>query len=71
MASPALITSAPFAHSNDNTKSRACTWAQIIAAMRTISVGCERAAWLGRSKGWTAQQFVNRMLACGAVEGLI
>lgn len=54
---------APFAAANDNGKPRACTWTAIIKAMSTVSPDCERAAWTARQRGWTASQFVDRMIA--------
>ena len=52
----------PYAAANDNGKPRACTWTAIIKAMRTVHPSAERAAWMARKRGWTASQFVDRMI---------
>lgn len=57
------LLTAPYVAANDNGKPRGCTWTAIIKAMRTVSPAAERAAWMGRRQGWTAAQFVDRMIA--------
>lgn len=61
MAIAAYSTSS-LAPANDNPKPRGCTWTQIIRAMATVSPDCERSAWMARKKGWSAQQYVDRMI---------
>lgn len=63
----ALTMTAPAAVANDNIKPRSCTWTMIIRAMAKVGPDCERSAWMARKKGWTAQQYVDRMVA--AYEG--
>lgn len=54
----------PAKAANDNTTSRApCTWSRLIKVMATVGPEAEASVWSARKRGWTAQQYVDRMVA--------
>lgn len=54
----------PTKAANDNTTSRApCTWTRLIKVMGTVGPEAEASVWNARKRGWTAQQYIERMVA--------
>lgn len=63
MAAPASTTPAHLP-ANDNVQGRApCTWTRLIKTMSKVGPEAEASVWSARKRGWTAQQYVDRMVA--------
>lgn len=61
MAALAYSTAAPSAH-NDNVKPEGCTWARMIAALRTVGPEWEILGWDSRRNGMTVKTFAETVI---------